>query len=272
MAADTAFFRITVLGKQKCGKTALINAWVNHYAPAVHIPTDFPALYYKAVSLAEGEDGEDVFQALVEIEDTYASDRGDGFIYDKDGKQEDRNISVFLDMGRTNTMSDATRKKINLGETVSSAPLEVYDAPKVNKYKPLTKSRMGFMFVFDAHDKESYKEALSLHKMLKDDLDKKKVRLNPVQFLVANQGDKNPSDETYKQIIEAAKVYSEEKMINLMEVSAMEFGFGDGIEKLFLNMVKTIKQNQILWMMDETPVGAAGVSDADALAKGCTIA
>ena len=27
------------------------------------------------------------------------------FIYDKDGKQEDRNISVFLDMGRTNTMS-----------------------------------------------------------------------------------------------------------------------------------------------------------------------
>ena len=36
----------------------------------------------------------------------------------------------------------------------------------------------------------------------------------------------------------------------------MEFGFGDGIEKLFLNMVKTIKQNQILWMMDETPVCA----------------
>ena len=29
------------------------------------------------------------------------------------------------------------------------------DLAEVNKYKPLTKSRMGFMFVFDAHDKES---------------------------------------------------------------------------------------------------------------------
>ncbi len=47
------------------------------------------------------------------------------------------------------------------------------------------------------------------------------MRLNPVQFLVANKGDMNPTSETYQQIMQAAACYSEENMIKLMEVCAL---------------------------------------------------
>lgn len=268
-AQETAFFRITVLGKEKCGKTALINAWVNHFAPGVHTPTDYPSLYYKTVVLKEGEEEED-FPVLVEVEDTYASNRGDGFIYDQAGKHEPRNVSMFLDMGRRDTKSEAAKKAANEGTLKSTAPLAVYDAPKVNRYKPLTKCRMGFMFVFDAHDSNSYKEALQLHLALQEDLEKKKVRLSPVQFLVATKGDQDPTNADYLQIMQAAAVYSEEKMIKLMEVSAVDFGFKNGVENLFMSMIRTIKQNQILWMLDDGPGSSGDGGTADAAQK-CSV-
>ena len=39
-----------------------------------------------------------------------------------------------------------------------------------------------------------------------------------MQFLVATKGDQDPTNAEYLQIMQAAAVYSEEKMIKLMEV------------------------------------------------------
>ena len=37
----------------------------------------------------------------------------------------------------------------------------------------------------------------------------------------------------------------------------MDFGFKNGVENLFMSMIRTIKQNQILWMLDDGPGCAA---------------
>jgi len=264
----TAFFRITVLGQSKCGKTSLINAWVNNFCPTVHTATDHPTLYYKAVSIPEGGDDEagDTFDVIVEIEDSYGADRGDGMVYNDQGRPQPRNVADFLSMTRQAPWANAsanTRKAYELDKLEKTAPLSVYDPPKVNKYKPLTKGRMGYMFVFDANDEQSYLAACKLHEDLVDELQKKKEHLSPAKVLVANKCDENPTNPKYIDIIDNANTYSEEHMMKFRKVSARDFALGHGIEKLFMDMINDVKGNQILWMLDEkTSGGQASAGDA----------
>merc|ERR1712178_518731 len=116
------------------------------------------------------------FTDPVQIEDTYSSFRGDG----KDIYGRTRDVRNFIDMTRRDTV-----KRTKKGQKVSM-PLSVYEPPRGGKYLPLTKGRMGFMIVFDANDEKSYTEALNVHLMLDEDLRKKKIRLKPVFYLVAN--------------------------------------------------------------------------------------
>merc|ERR1719473_2518070 len=150
--AGLAFFRITVLGKDNCGKTCLINSYVNNYCPTVYTETDDPTLYYKTVRLPAEDDDAKAFSVLVEIEDTYSSFRGDG----KDLYGRTRDVRNFIDMTRRDTV-----KRGKKGQKIS-CPLSVYEPPRVGKYQPLTKGRMCFMIVFDANDEKSYTEALNV--------------------------------------------------------------------------------------------------------------
>merc|ERR1719188_386522 len=107
---------------------------------------------------------------------------------------------------------------------------------------------MGYMIVFDSNDPKSYEEALNLHLLLKEDLARRKIKLEPVVYLVANKIDKDPQSETFFQIMASAELYSKEKMIRFWQVSAMEF---IRVKKMFREMVSKIRSNQILWLIDD---------------------
>jgi len=233
-----SFFRITVLGMGNSGKTSLISSFVNNYCPLVYTETDDPTLYYKTVRL-QGEDYDAKSSSVfVEIEDTYSSFRGDGKSY---GRQRD--VKQFLDMSRTNTMS-AKGKKGGRGD----CPFSSYALPHYDNYCPLTKGRMGFLVVFDATDTKSYEEALNILLLLEDDLKKKKCRLKPVIYLVANKIDKDPACDIFVNIINSAEVYSLSKMIRFWQVSALEY---KRVKKMFREMLNAIKSNQTLWLLEE---------------------
>lgn len=233
-----AFFRITVLGMGDSGKTCLINAFVNNFCPTVYTETDDPTLYYKTVRLPSDEDDGKPFSVLVEIEDTYNSSRGDG----KDVYNQKRDVSQFIDMRRDKPTPKGE------GDARISAPLSVYESPKVGKYNPLTKGRMGFMIVFDANSEKSYTEALNIHMMLEEDLMKKKIKLKPVIYLVANKIDKDPTSPEFQKMCASASIYSQSKMIRYEEVSALEF---KRVKKMFREMLNNIRSNQILWLLDD---------------------
>ena len=63
-----------------------------------------------------------------------------------------------------------------------------------------------------------YEEALNLHLLLQEDLKKKKIKLKPVVYLVANKIDKDPQSEIFQQIITSAELYSQQKMIRFWQV------------------------------------------------------
>merc|ERR1719387_1006054 len=145
------------------------------------------------VRLPNEEEGAKPIPCLVEIEDTYNSTRGDGV--DRYGKK--RNVQEeFLKMGRTPKEDlDKMKEAVKMQGLKLNAPLSVYQEPNIKKHKPLTKNRMGFMFVFDASNVKSYQEAVKLFQLLTEDLKKKKIPKiqQPRIFLVANKTDANPT-------------------------------------------------------------------------------
>ncbi|CAD7944188.1 unnamed protein product [Amoebophrya sp. A120] len=242
------FLRITVIGLGNSGKTSLINSYVNKHCPTVYQETSDPVLYYKTMKLQseDDEDSKSAFRALLEIEDTYSSFRGDGKSYGVP-----RDIKLFLDMTRE---EDSKLKQqlnlVNIAKKGTTRPFASYICPRADQYRPLTKGRMGFLIVFDANETKSYEEALNLHSLLLDDLKRKKIKLEPVVYLVANKIDKDPHSDTFCQIIASAELYSKEKMIRFWQVSSMEFV---RVKKMFREMVSKIRSNQILWLVDDGP-------------------
>lgn len=246
MAAESLpFFRITVVGLGGSGKTALVNSYMNKHCPTVYQETNDPVLYYKTVKVQneDDDDAKSAFRALLEIEDTYSSFRGDGKSYG-----QPRDIKRFLDMSRSEESNLSKQLKTDNKEKGAARPFASYTCPRADQYKPLTKGRMGFMIVFDANDTKSYEEALNLHLLLQEDLKRKKIKLEPVVYLVANKIDKDPQSDTFFQIIASAELYSKEKMIRLWQVSALEFV---RVKKMFREMVNKIRSNQILWLLDD---------------------
>jgi len=260
------FLRITVLGLGDSGKTSLINAFVNNVMPSTqYIETDSPTLYYKMVRLPNEEEGAPPITCLVEIEDTYSSSRGDGV--DRYGKKRDIQ-EEFLKMGRT-PKADLDRQKeaVKLQGKKLNAPLGVYIEPPGDRHKPLTKNRMGFMFVFDATSTKSYQEAINLYKMLTVDLTKKKIPKlqQPRIFFVANKIDKDPLNPEMQAVLETARIFSTQVSMPFHEVSAMEF---KGVKKLFRDLMRAIMTRQQLWLLDD---GSGVVEEALEKAGGCTV-
>lgn len=264
-ANQAALLRITLVGSAGAGKTSLINAWVNRSIPMQYTETDDPAVYYKTVRLPGAEEGDPQFSALVEVEDSYASSRGDGV--DKNGVKRDIG-AVFLRMDRRQPPDeDQIKESAALGGGHLNLPFECYKLPAHNVHKPLTKNRMGFMFVFDATQTASYTEALNLHKLLIEDMTKKKLKHKPVLFLVANKIDKDPGPPgnlELERVIASARMYAQQNQIRCKEVSATDY---KNVKKMFREMVMMIRSNQNLWILDD----GSGKSVEEVASSGCVV-
>lgn len=86
---------------------------------------------------------------------------------------------------------------------------------------------MGFLIVFDANDSKSYEEALNLHMLLLEDIKRRRIKLQPVVFLVANKIDADPQSEAFLQIMASAELYARERMVGFWQVQG---GGGGGLQ------------------------------------------
>eukprot|EP00921_Rhytidocystis_pertsovi_P015670 GHVQ01024895.1.p4 GENE.GHVQ01024895.1~~GHVQ01024895.1.p4 ORF type:complete len:124 (-),score=18.22 GHVQ01024895.1:905-1276(-) len=106
---------------------------------------------------------------------------------------------------------------------------------------------MGFLIVFDSHDNKSFDEAICLHTLLTDELERRNERLRPVIFLVAAKTDKDPESEMFTSIIGQSEAYSAKTFTRLWKVSAMD---GRNIKKMFKDMMYLIQGNELLWQIE----------------------
>eukprot|EP00416_Gambierdiscus_australes_P023326 CAMPEP_0171077810 /NCGR_PEP_ID=MMETSP0766_2-20121228/14270_1 /TAXON_ID=439317 /ORGANISM="Gambierdiscus australes, Strain CAWD 149" /LENGTH=370 /DNA_ID=CAMNT_0011534897 /DNA_START=1 /DNA_END=1113 /DNA_ORIENTATION=+ len=116
------FFRITLLGASGCGKTALINSYVNNHFPVRHVRTEKAVVYYRKVDIDDEADYTDGLQPiLVEIEDSPGSERG-------------------------NEDSEEERPSLRQEEENSGGPLK----PRVGSRVVVEKDRNRLMALFEA--------------------------------------------------------------------------------------------------------------------------
>ncbi|KAF4750416.1 hypothetical protein FOZ63_029137 [Perkinsus olseni] len=240
MAAETCpILRVTLLGMGGSGKTSLVNAFVNNTAIDAHTPTDHPTLYYKTVLSTRGCEGPDEW-SMVEIEDTYSSYRADGKTLSENGRMAPvaRNVKNFLGLKRRISDAEASIGRDQVDETV--LPFGLAEAPKAGRYRPVSEGRMGFMIVFDSTSQESYEEALNIALLMEETFKRKRVRVRPVVYLVANKCDLNPDSSKYQQIAHTAELFAREQGMRSWRVSAKDFR---QVGKLFREMVHDIRED-----------------------------
>merc|ERR1712025_1223805 len=109
--------------------------------------------------------------------------------------------------------------------------------------------------------------ALNLHMMLEEDLLKKKIRVKPVVYLVANKCDKDPSSLEFQKMIASAQIYSQAKLIRFDECSAMDF---KKVKKIFRELITYIRSNQLLWLLDAGDEGGGG-GGGDGASSNCVV-
>lgn len=233
--AEFPIFRITVIGSTGCGKTSLVTCFVNNTVSTEYKETLYPTLYHKLVRLTPEDDEKGNIQSLIlEIEDTYGSERTD------DG----RSIVQFLDI---------RRKPLHVpSKTKDFTPFSIWKPPLIpsgpgQKYYPITIGRMGFILVFDANSNSSFEGVLNLHALINEYLDNRNDRLKPVISIVATKIDKDPECPTFQSIITQAETYSQKMMIRFWKVSAFE---NKNVKRMFKDMIYLIQGNQLLWMME----------------------
>lgn len=260
--SDLAFIRVTLMGMSGCGKTSLAQVFTNNVFELKVQPTVEPNLFYTSMNIAGSDDEESSFHAILEIEDTIGSDRKARFATD-----------TFYDLWLPSTSSekhqeasqkDVDDERADDGKRSLSRPLSVYRAPTDGQYRPLTRNRMAYFIVFDATKRKSYLEALKLHAELVDHQQKKQNKLKPIIYLVANKIDKDPWGDEFKQVQGSARMYSEGNAIRLFETSALQFR---GVKKLFREVVKAVRVQQSLWVMDR---GSEAVDDETSTEK-CSV-
>lgn len=236
-----ALLQVTMLGSCGCGKTSLINAFVNNSCPMIHEKTVDPVLYYKTFQVtltkddaSQGSDElaeEEVSQpVLLEIEDTFGSEvSNSGAIVDRFGKP--RSIESCLDLRRNDLQT-------HTGAEGAFAP---YDAPAEGQQ--LSERRMGFFIVVDVNDMQSWKEAKRILELFKDGTEE----CSPVGHLVANKMDRDPEHPHVRRVLQKMEKKSEELAIPLVKVSAFEY---KRVRLMFRRMAKHILQEGPLWRPD----------------------
>jgi len=133
------------------------------------------------------------------------------------------------------------------------------------KYRPLTRNRMAYFFVFDSNDMESYKQAISQLEALKAYLKLKEIKVQPVIFLVGTKVDVDPDSLVFRSVQASAQARSQRDAIRYQEVSAMKF---EGIKRLFREAVSGVRGKQPLWLLDH---GVRNNEDESKLGEACCL-
>eukprot|EP00931_Biecheleriopsis_adriatica_P077915 TRINITY_DN51392_c0_g1_i1.p1 TRINITY_DN51392_c0_g1~~TRINITY_DN51392_c0_g1_i1.p1 ORF type:complete len:312 (-),score=75.59 TRINITY_DN51392_c0_g1_i1:105-1040(-) len=244
-ASDFELFSVTVVGPSQCGKTTLINAFVNNTFLQVGEVTDSPQLYYKTLSIPAASSAEGSASAttpiLAEVEDTPPCDSeqkayGHGF-----RKQQ-------LSIEHENQAAQGERTELITG----------YDMPPVKEHRPLGRRRMAFIFVFDANSAESAKAAREAYLDMQSQNKQVEQYKNVVIYLVANMVDKDPTSPEYLQNVSSAKKFAESSGLRFFDVSAKDFR---NVKKLFRSVLVDIQSKPALWRHNATRHSWA--SDAD---------
>jgi len=259
-------FRITLLGRSQSGKTALASAFVNNFCPFVYMPTHDPVIYYKTVSLApiirESDIHSDIgsnigsektaaseapsepLKVLVELEDTYGSERSDGVCRYGFKRQSD----FFYDMFSTDNDKkrwETEKQRRDEGKRLHTL-LGHQPTPQLGVYSTVSAVRMAFVIVFDAHDRESFNEAKRVLEAVEERIARQKGPVKPVKLLVANKVD----DDQYKplimqRILTDAHEVARKANIDCTEISAYKL---KRVKAMFFNKVlRKIQKEDIFW-------------------------
>eukprot|EP00916_Digyalum_oweni_P021766 GHVL01036087.1.p1 GENE.GHVL01036087.1~~GHVL01036087.1.p1 ORF type:complete len:260 (+),score=45.75 GHVL01036087.1:41-820(+) len=236
MTLNLPVLRITLLGMGKSGKTSIIQSYVNN-CTGLYEETNYPVLYYKMVHMKGDEEGGGTTSILIEFEDTYSAERGDGH----------RNVECFMKLRDENFV-------FRKGTKIEQAVWGQFDPPvqpsifeDMQEYKPLSKGRMGFLLCFDVTSLDSWNEALNLYGLLSDLLLRDKEKIKPIIYIVACQIDKDPGSIEMHRVLTQAQIFCSEEGLILWEISAKEYV---GIKKMMKSMIQDIRGNQVLWLFD----------------------
>ncbi|CAK9084747.1 unnamed protein product [Durusdinium trenchii] len=211
-------FSVTVLGSAKSGKTTLINAFISHSFLAVPEETLAPELYYKTMSVpAPSGTSAPPIPILVEIEDTFApSAEGVGLMEQFLTSQRDHVKSEHLEL------------------------LAGFNLPEAGEYRPLSKTRMGFLLVFDVWSEASLQEAIKLHRGLQDHGGAD----GSVLCLVGNKADRAAGAQ---EQIRAAQRYAAENELMFFQLAATDLR---KVRLLFRQLLSAIYAKPQLWRLD----------------------
>lgn len=119
--------------------------------------------------------------------------------------------------------------------------------PNVQNKSSIADGRLGFVIVFDCHDKRQLQEAFGIHRALEDARKADNVSREAVVFLLASQLDKDIHSVDAMQNRREAQVYVEDlrkgsaKLTNIYydEVSAMEHR---KVKRVFRRLLASIRE------------------------------
>jgi len=263
-----AFLRITVIGPSSCGKTSLVNAFVNAVCPERYIPTEKAVVYHKRLVIQDNTSYDDAkIPLMVEVEDTPGSDRGNG---DEDADVGENlpgnfppaalklSISAELPIDKFLTLGEKPMPPLKtLGERRQyykdlQVPFRAYDRPvgDPDLDRTLTRNRMGYLLCFDISDEgsDSLKEVMALHLMLTQALEKQNLQRRPYIWLVACKSDKNSSYQSFRETQEKARLWASYEEMPYYETSARN---ATGIDALFTEMCQAISSRTSLWTLEQ---------------------
>lgn len=182
---------------------------------------------------------------LLEIEDTYSSDRTDG----KDKYQRNRKPDYFVEMKKNQA---ATARPIDL------KPFDNLPAPQENVWATFSKGRMAFIVLFDVNQEESLAAAKAVFELLQNrHIAKVNQDNEPVVYVVANKIDQDPMGEEparVRRMVEAWRATPDQMPFTYMEVSAFEF---TKVRRLFRNIVDEVLKRPALYASDAELKAAA---------------
>lgn len=159
--------RVTVIGRSGCGKTSLINAFVQRRIAedAAFQPTMRPELYYRTVKI-NAELAADVktdTTVIVELEDLPQLVGVD---------KKPTGLGYYLNLEKKDRQDSEPYHSV-------PKPFEMFKVPPYyvgsTIHRPVAPARMGYVFLFDLTDRASFKEASSSISYFKEALDDNKV-------------------------------------------------------------------------------------------------
>jgi len=162
-------------------------------------------------------------------------------------------IDEFLDLAekKEKALSQVEKKKHLMA---LQKPLSGYDRPiGAGVDKTLTRNRMGYFICFDVSDEseDSLKEAIAVHKLLKDSLHKNMTwnrrALSPYIYLVGCKSDKGTSGDDVKQNIRKAEFFANDNDLICRITSARQ---QEGVKEVFAEMIQAISSRSNLWTLD----------------------